>query len=385
LYAKSLQFLDAQLKDKTASIEATMRPDDILAKGVLSKSLMTDNVLLRITAPMRTGRKRKRGSSEPFTEDPEWESKAAIPADAKQLLRVLQDNATKYSVTPIGKINNTHRFRSLLDFQWTTSGNPLSEHMRETLLSSDYTKMKEFRIKPDRSTSPGPPIEAPPLFGFTPAPLPYAYRQNMYVKLITDENGVKKLVNIHQSPTHITHAVNVDASPEEIPFRSPIPLKPEDELDPIVQRIIKRLRVELERRPVMVRRVQVNFSGARGGEEKYAWAYLGYTFREGPFKDALVKFGVDPRSHPKYREYQTFSLQIPEVEKRTRLLRLQGVRKGLLGRQDTHIFDGNEFFTDGKVWQVCDMRDPVLRRIIKNATVSEEYEVSDHTQIYTIL
>jgi general transcription factor 3C polypeptide 5 (transcription factor C subunit 1) len=361
-----------------------MRPDDVLAKGVLSKSLMTDNVLLRITAPMRTGRKRKRGSDEPFTEDPEWQSNAAIPADAKQLLRVLQDNPKEYSVTPIGKISTTHRFRSLLDFQWTTSSNSLVEHMRETLLSGDYTKIKKFKIKPDHATSPGPPMEAPPVFRFTPAPLPYGYRQNMYVKLITDENGVTKLVNIHQSPTHITHAVNADASPDDIPSKSPIPLKPERELEQKIQRIIKRLRVELERRPVMVRRVQVNFSGARGGDEKFAWAYLGYTFREGPFKDALVKFGVDPRSDPKYREYQTFSLQIPEMEKRTRLLRIQGGQKSL-GRQDTHIFDGNEWFTDGKVWQVCDMQDPVLRRIIENATVSEEYEVSDQTQIRVTL
>jgi general transcription factor 3C polypeptide 5 (transcription factor C subunit 1) len=139
------------------------------------------------------------------------------------------------------------------------------------------------------------------------------------------------------------------------------------------------MRAELEKRPVMVRRVQKNITGARGGDEKHCWAYLGYTFRGGPFKDALIKFGVDPRSDPKYREYQTFTLQIPDIVPRGKMARPVDRTAIKFAGMDTHIFDGTEWFDDGKVFQLCDVTDPLLRGIIEKAPPVEDFDVSERS------
>jgi general transcription factor 3C polypeptide 5 (transcription factor C subunit 1) len=102
-------------------ISVSLRPDDPLAKRLLSTPVATNNLLLRVTVPKRTGRKRKRGSSGPFLADAAVEGapeKSPNPkgqhphADAATLFRSLQDNASKYGVSVAGVIDETHRFRS---------------------------------------------------------------------------------------------------------------------------------------------------------------------------------------------------------------------------------------------------------------------------------
>ena len=73
--------------------------------------------------PKRTGRKRKRGTDGPWEEPADQPSNAHDPAASpavfsrdrldtpRALRRKLQDNVDKYTVEPIGVINNTHRYR----------------------------------------------------------------------------------------------------------------------------------------------------------------------------------------------------------------------------------------------------------------------------------
>jgi general transcription factor 3C polypeptide 5 (transcription factor C subunit 1) len=150
-----------------------MRPDDILAKGIQSRPVKTDNVLLRVTVPRRTGRKRKKGSNEPYTKAPDWNPKAPFPVDGKELLRILQDNPDKHTITAIGNITGTHRFRQLPDYQWTTSSDSMMENLRETILSGDFNKLKKFKLDPSQQLAPGVELGAPPKFGFTKTPIPY--------------------------------------------------------------------------------------------------------------------------------------------------------------------------------------------------------------------
>ena len=150
-----------------------MRPDDILAKGIQSKSIKTDNVLLKVTVPKRTGRKRKRGSNGPFKKDPDWNSNAPLPIDGRELLRILQDHPDNHSITALGSITGTHRFRQLPDYQWTTSSDTMMEHIRDTLLSGDFHKLKKFKLDPSQELAPGVELGAPPKFGFTKTPIPY--------------------------------------------------------------------------------------------------------------------------------------------------------------------------------------------------------------------
>jgi general transcription factor 3C polypeptide 5 (transcription factor C subunit 1) len=88
-----------------------------------SHNALTHNVILKVTVPKRTGRKRKRGTNGP------WEGEVEQPAggqdsviapdvvsrdrlDTPQVIRrKLQDNIGKYTVEPIGVVNSTHRYR----------------------------------------------------------------------------------------------------------------------------------------------------------------------------------------------------------------------------------------------------------------------------------
>lgn len=102
-------------------ISVSLRPDDPFAKRLLSTPVRTNNVLLKVTVPKRTGRKRRRGSSGPFL--PFLPPHAIAPSsnalcdahayvDAPTIYRSLQDNASTYKVTLAGVVDETHRFRS---------------------------------------------------------------------------------------------------------------------------------------------------------------------------------------------------------------------------------------------------------------------------------
>lgn len=111
------------------SVEACVplytRPNDPLAGRILSRNHETNNILLKITVPKRTGRKRRRGTDEPFVDEPfpkkssyrkdvgetEIRSQSRLD-DPSVLLRSLQDNVDKYEVEAVASIPRTHRFRS---------------------------------------------------------------------------------------------------------------------------------------------------------------------------------------------------------------------------------------------------------------------------------
>jgi general transcription factor 3C polypeptide 5 (transcription factor C subunit 1) len=89
---------------------------------------LTHNVILKVTVPKRTGRKRKRGTNGP------WEGEVEQPTDGQDsvmapevvskdrldtpqvIRRKLQDNVGKYTVEPIGVVNSTHRYRGQYPF-----------------------------------------------------------------------------------------------------------------------------------------------------------------------------------------------------------------------------------------------------------------------------
>ena len=107
-----LQILNPPKADTPAHL--TLRPEDAMARPLQSTSTPANNVLLKITLPKRTGRKRKRGSDEPFTYlTPEESAEHPQRRTAKNLLRSLHDNPTTYRIDPVGRIERTHVFRGL--------------------------------------------------------------------------------------------------------------------------------------------------------------------------------------------------------------------------------------------------------------------------------
>ena len=101
------------------------------------------NVLLRVTVPKRTGRKRKRGSNDPFEfqgdqreiSENDTERELSIPLTAEQLRRRLADNTDTYTTQPVATIKQTHRFRALPDFQLRAGSQPVMKQIGKSLVN----------------------------------------------------------------------------------------------------------------------------------------------------------------------------------------------------------------------------------------------------------
>lgn len=119
---------------------------------------------------------------------------------------------------------------------------------------------------------------------------------------------------------------------------------------------------------------------------KSAIQYVGYQFRGGPWRDAIVRYGVDPRSDPSYRIYQTIFFKIvtdtepldkAPLGKPWHDLRSEYTRRANPEGLDSnsHIFDGTSISLDGKLWQVCDITDPLLVKLLSTETLRKECDI----------
>lgn len=126
-----------------------------MTKPLKSANVSTNNILLKVTVPKRTGLKRRRGSDSPFDQATEVrvseERARPMREDAQYLFRSMRDNTNSYRVEAVGTINQTHRFRGMQifflrlvacplihsgmpDFVTSTENMPLLRKMREHIL-----------------------------------------------------------------------------------------------------------------------------------------------------------------------------------------------------------------------------------------------------------
>ena len=122
----SVQILDSD--DPDECLPLYLRPNDPMCVPILSHNTPSNNLLLKVTLPKRTGRKRKRGSQGPYTSDVDFpsippangngptaqpnsiRSQSRLDTPAK-LLQKLRDTVDMYSVEIVGEVKQTHRFR----------------------------------------------------------------------------------------------------------------------------------------------------------------------------------------------------------------------------------------------------------------------------------
>ena len=183
----------------------------------------------------------------------------------------------------------------------------------------------------------------------------------------------------------------------EVP-QSPVgSLPPVESLEPAMQRLIVSARRLFEERPIFTRRALINSVPASDlgniGPNAYKriYQYCGYSFSSGPWRDAVIRFGVDPRKDPQCRKYQTmmFMLESEPKDSRSKYSRTKADRSKTeqVARRESHLFDGNTVSKDGKTWQVCDICDPLLQRLLNTTNLREKCHVSSPSTllIMTIL
>lgn len=152
--------------------------------------------------------------------------------------------------------------------------------------------------------------------------------------------------------------------------------------DPELLQFINELAVAYDERPAWTRRAIENHfkHSPRIHLIKQALPFIGYRFKGGPFRDAIIKYGLDPRKDKKYRIYQTTYFQI--VEKELRAIGTPWRDARLINKKDItddtgHIFDGKSLTVDGKIWQMCDVTDPLLAKLIREAPFRQEFEIEN--------
>lgn len=133
-----------------------LRPDDRSSRPLISTSSPSNNVLLKITVPKRTGRKRKRGSDEPFEEESQNE-KGGIEnttdrRDTRYLLQSLRDNLDLYEVEAIGSIERSHVFRGELTLFGAEQAKVLTIQRDARLRLLDHTEPIHEAVQRENTT-----------------------------------------------------------------------------------------------------------------------------------------------------------------------------------------------------------------------------------------
>ena len=236
--------------------------------------------------------------------------------------------------------------------------------------------MRNFKFNPDRGWKPNEEFLPPPILTNHVLPFNWGWHQNPNIIQTVDQaTGEAALLNRSRSRRFEIEYLSHDA--EDIPTGPP----PDVPTDPELLHIIGELNEALAERPVWTRRALSN----RVGNSPYlyllkpALQYVGYQFKGGPFRDAVIRFGIDPRSDPQYRMYQTVFFKLYEEEQKGPFRQWHDNRSTYLSKRTkltdltTHQFDGISLTLDGKIWQFCDITDPYLANLIRTAPVSPEF------------
>ncbi|KAI4951915.1 hypothetical protein J4E91_003376 [Alternaria rosae] len=357
-------------------ISVSLRPGDPFAKRLLSTPVRTNNLLIKVTVPKRTGRKRKRGTTGPFLSKDEIASSGAGSSNstpltnktyvgAPTIYRSLQDNASTYKIALAGVVDETHRFRNMPDLQYAASHNETMVGLRDHVLPKRYEQLLRYNVNTRAGADLTKSVGPSPEFIQMPIAFNYRFQQNSNVKY-TDQG----VVNIQRSLAYNAYTI-VKPTDEHVPTGPRPGLPAERDLSPYMQSLIANIRTLLLQRPIVTRQLLYNRLGwDKRTKLRQAAIYCGFFFESGPWREALVRWGVDPRKDPEYRKYQTVSFlsYIKSGTSKHRAVFDQHVLK--LAKmspeelETEHTFDGVNVSRTGNLFQFCDITDPLIAKIL---------------------
>lgn len=210
-----------------------------------------------------------------------------------------------------------------------------------------------------------------------------SYRQNPSSKQTYTIDGITTFQKTQSARRNRIFVINHDAS--SVPTKPHVDLPPESTLAPILQTLLAAMRKIFERRPIGTRRSVQNqvppdiWKAVGPHTAKQLWQYVGYLWNSGPWRDAICAFGVDPRQHKEMRWYQTVVFHFDPGPHGARAdpskLTKSKTDRDLAAKGEVatgHLFDGRTVRLDGKVWQMCDITDPLLKSMLDNTPLRDE-------------
>ena len=257
------------------------------------------------------------------------------------------------------------------------SDNAMMRELAVHAIKPNYEALKTLTIDNRPGASHIESFVAPPTFMAANIPYRYEFNQASGVKFGQDASGNATTTNIQAPPRRVAMAVEPDVA--EVPQAPPANLKRHQQFGHYLDDAIKALGELLEKRPLLTRRVAMNFIPQYSDSVfKEATQWVGYSFRAGPWRDSLIKYGVDPRKDPKYRIYQTLMFQL---DKRSEAAAAAANPNSSSSSSvpegwQNHLFDGKHVrHGGGKTWQICDVTDPLLKSIFDTTAVQTECDV----------
>jgi general transcription factor 3C polypeptide 5 (transcription factor C subunit 1) len=243
--------------------------------------------------------------------------------------------------------------------------------------------MREFKFDLSRGWRPNEEILPPPHLTTHSIPFNWSFLQNPGITEEFDPVRGKIVLKNNQKlwkPKMLHLPYFMEAVPQ-----GPTCGMPDD---PQLRELVDELAVVFNERPIWSRRAITNHFSRSPLVHliKEALPFIGYRFKGGPFRDGIVKYGLDPRKDKKYRQYQTISFQLFEKELRAIGTPWRDVR--LVTKRNTtadatgHIFDGKSLTIDGKIWQLCDVTDPLLANLIQDAPVRPNFDIENDGWFY---
>lgn len=250
------------------------------------------------------------------------------------------------------------------------------------------TKIRQFQFSSKRGVKDNTEIMPPPSFSTQNLPFNWGWHQNPNIaKSMDPETGEMQLINRAKQPKYGVKYLAADVPDADIPDSLPDDYPPMDD-DARIKQMVLEMEVAFEERPIWTRRAlqnRLNNSDFLFILKK-ALQYVGYQFKGGPWRDAVIKYGIDPRKDPQYRKYQTFFFKLYEEEaERAPGMQWHDLRysyssvkkDGARGDIHSHIFNGTTVTLDGKVWQACDITDPILAKLVEEAPYRETFDPAD--------
>ena len=234
-------------------------------------------------------------------------------------------------------------------------------------MKNTVEQIKQFKFSTGVDKGPHIDVLPPPVLTHLSLPFIYNYAQNPYVR--TTKDGMT------------FNATAVKQVGYFIAADDPAPTGPQEEpdlTDPRLVEVLGDLDEAFQFRPIWTRRSLMNHLGTKlrsWNELKRYLNYRAYQFKGGPWRDVVVPYGVDPRTDPKYRIYQTLMFKLQKNARPENALQrfsLFGDQDGITPPTESHLFDGETYYLDGKVWQVCDITDPLLKQLFDDAAIRGE-------------
>ncbi|ORY74836.1 RNA polymerase III transcription factor IIIC subunit-domain-containing protein [Protomyces lactucae-debilis] len=266
---------------------------------------------------------------------------------------------------PMAMVKHTVRFRGMADFVLSTHGSPAVKRFEAAIQTNDARVMANYTPQDDEEPEEDVRIDMPPapIMSTQTLPFTYYYQQNYAARQRATQTQAGRQQGTGVLPPRqflLAHSF----------FDGPVPTCPSEHIFTTeeILAVKTKLQALFEQEPMWTRRKMCNILGfARENTTlKYALAHVAFVWRAGPWRDSYCKFGVDPRTDPALRKYQSvYFLHKPKAD---------GPQHE---KNETHIFDGVTPHLAARTFALCDISDPVIVQIIQRATVRTECDPKD--------